>query len=153
MMLEVENRISAQLTNEDIREIGEMVERIKEKMPFLLQLAEADRTNIPAVDRAGKTFIADALQAARDKNEVLPNYVSVDELEKDLKLFDALSRVLAPLTQLYTAVEDTKRVAGAEAYTSAMVIYNMFQMASKMGVTEVDETVVRLAQSYLAQRR
>ncbi|MCH2043228.1 MAG: hypothetical protein MK212_03750 [Saprospiraceae bacterium] len=151
-MLEAENKISAQLTEDAIQEIAELVKQIKGKLPFLLELSANDRAKIPTVDRTGKAFISDALDAARAKNAVLPEYVSVDELEKDLKLFEALSRVLAPLAELYASLEDTKRVAGAEAYTSAMVIYNMFQMAAKMGVGEVNETVMNLTQSYLAQR-
>ena len=151
MTVEVSNRVSAELKEETIKEIEALVQQIEDKISFLTNISTDDRGRLPRVGRGQRLFIESTMRVAREKSEILPEYVDIDELQKDLELYNALGKVLAPVSRLQNKVWDTQVLAGAEAYTSALVVYNMFQMAAKMGVVGIDSAVLELAQYYSSQ--
>jgi len=148
MANENNNRISATLTQQDIDDIKHHVQQIESKLPFLVGLTTAERQRLPKIHRSNKIFVDDALRTAEENQSVIPDYVDIAELRKDLELYESLSKVLLPIQQLTEKLRDTQILAGSESYTSALVIYNMFQMAAKMGLPGMDTVVAQLAERF-----
>ncbi|MCP4438281.1 MAG: hypothetical protein GY810_04990 [Aureispira sp.] len=142
------NRLSARMSDETIKEVKDLIGQIEDKMSFLITLTEDERHQIPVMSRSTELFVADTLQTAHQCREALPAYVDVDELLKDVDLYDSLTRVLLPLNRLRDKIKDTKKLAGAEAYSSSSILYNMLQMAARMGVEDMDKAVLMLTQRY-----
>ncbi|MEP0983883.1 hypothetical protein NC980_25460, partial [Leptolyngbya sp. AS-A5] len=73
-----------------------------------------------------------SLQIRPSRNpDSLPRSFDVEEMRKDLELFQDLNQILMSLTQLQDMVNDTCMVVGSEAYTAALTVYDY---AKKSGV-------------------
>lgn len=145
------NRISAGLSPTDIQDILAAINTITNKMPFLIGLTAEERKVLPKINRQNKLFVDDSLQACNNNTSLLPNYISVAEMQKDYDLYRSLEQVLQPLAQLYEKVRDTQTLAGSEAYSSALMIYKMFQMAAGVGMPGMDTIVAQLSERFAGQ--
>jgi hypothetical protein len=63
----------------------------------------------------------------------MPAFVNVEELKKDLTLYDQLDDVIILAQKLMSKLLDTQMLAGSEAYTSALVAYRVIQTAAGAG--------------------
>jgi hypothetical protein len=97
---------------------------IREKLPFLIDLTAEERKSLPKLGDKSRAFVSKALEVATQNPDFLPRSFDLDEMRRDIELFDALYPVLLSLTQLQELVDDTFIAAGSEAYTAALAIYN-----------------------------
>ena len=136
--------ISYELDKEVAEQVLAKTAEIEKLLPFLIGLNKDERKALPKM--AGKTrfFTSDALQAAEQNPELCPRYMDLEEMERDLALFDALSRISQPLRLLSRKLEDTTMAVGSEAYTVALAFYNTSKRAAKDGVPGAEEVAARL---------
>jgi hypothetical protein len=146
-----ENRISIELTTEVVAEVKALIDQIEGKLPFLVGLTTDERNNYPKLSRENELFVEETVRAADHNKAVLPPYIDTTEMEKDLALFQQLSRVMVRLSHVHAKIKDTMHIAGAEALATALVTNNMFQIAAKMGVEGMDVVSARLAEVFSAE--
>ena len=118
------NPISAQLSQTDRDAIDHAVTTIKQHLPFLVDLMREERAALPKMGDKSRAFVAKALEVASRNATFLPRSFEVEEMRKDLELYDDLYGLLLTLTQLQDMVDDTCIVVGSEAYTAALTVYN-----------------------------
>ncbi|WP_289053851.1 hypothetical protein [Carboxylicivirga marina] len=128
------NQISVTMPQEDVVEVIDLLKQIKEKMPFLTGVKPEQRKRLPKMDKRNYSFVQDVETAIKNDASILPSYVSPEEMSKDLKLYEQLEELLAPLAYLYDHVRDTQMLAGSEAYSNALMVYNMIKAANKAGL-------------------
>ncbi|MFN0201049.1 MAG: hypothetical protein ACKVTZ_05985 [Bacteroidia bacterium] len=145
------NRLSASLSANDVQDILAAIQTIESKLPFIIGLTTEERKTLPKINRQNKLFVDDALQACMNNATLLPNYISVGEMQKDYELYRSLEQVLQPLAQLYEKVRDTQMLAGSEAFSSALMVYKMFQMAAGVGMPGMETIVAQLAERFNGQ--
>ncbi|GBE95051.1 hypothetical protein [Nostoc cycadae] len=119
-----ENRISANLTAADRDAVMQAIATIKEKLPFLIDLTTEDRRTIVKMGDKSRAFVSKALEVATQNPNFLPRCFDIEEMRRDLALYEALYPVLLSLTQLQELVDDTCMASGSEAYTAALAVYN-----------------------------
>jgi len=119
-----ENRISANLTAADRDAVMQAIATIKEKLPFLIDLTTEDRRTIVKMGDKSRAFVSKALEVATQNPNFLPRSFDIEEMRRDLALYEALYPVLLSLTQLQELVDDTCMASGSEAYTAALAVYN-----------------------------
>lgn len=119
-----ENRISAKLSAADKDAVMQAIATIKEKLPFLIDLTTEDRRTIVKMGDKSRAFVSKALEVATQNPDFLPRSFDVEEMRRDLALYEALYPVLLSLTQLQELVDDTCMASGSEAYTAALAVYN-----------------------------
>ncbi len=73
-----------------------------------------------------------ALEVATQNPDFLPRSFDLEELRKDVQLFEAMYPIVVALTQLQELVDDTCLAAGSEAYAAALQVYN-YAKASGQG--------------------
>ena len=112
----------------------DLIQQINELMPFLTGLTPDQRKRLPKIDKRNKIFVNDVESAIKNDSSLLPSYVDPEEMSKDLKLYEQLEDLMTPLSYLYDRVRDTQMLAGSEAYSSALMVYNMVKAADKAGV-------------------
>lgn len=134
-----DNRISATLSQTDRDEILVAIKTIREKMPFLISLSAEESKSLAQIGDKRRAFVAAALALAEHNQNFLPRSFEVEEMRKDVELFNALESILLPLTQLTELIDGTVKVAGSEAYASALAVY---QYAKAGGVAEGLESAV-----------
>jgi len=139
-------RISATLTSTEKDAVLQAISTIKEKLSFLVDLSSDDRKTLPKMGDKSRAFVSKALEVAAQNPEFLPRSFDLDEMRKDVQLFEALYPVLLSLTQLQELVDDTTLAVGSEAYAAALQVYN-YAKASGQG-TGLDAMVVEMGQRF-----
>jgi hypothetical protein len=143
-----ENRISIELSTEIVGDVKTLVEQIEEKLPFLLSLTSDERNSFPKLTRENELFVEETIRSAESHKSVLPAYIHTEEMAKDLELFQQLGRIMVRLNYLHEKVKDTMHIAGAEALATALVTNNMFQIAAKMGVEDMENVSAKLSELF-----
>jgi hypothetical protein len=118
-----DNRISANLSPGDREAVMQAIATIREKLPFLVDLTTEDRRTIVKMGDKSRAFVSKALEVATQNPNFLPRSFDLEEMRRDLGLYEALYPVLLSLTQLQELVDDTCIAAGSEAYAAALAVY------------------------------
>ncbi|MBC6422653.1 MAG: hypothetical protein GDA38_14830 [Hormoscilla sp. SP12CHS1] len=118
------NRISASLTPEDKQAVLAAIDAIKEKLPFLLGLSPEESKSLLRLGDKSRGFVAKALEVATQNPDFLPRSFDIEEMRKDVELFEALYPITLALSQLQELLDDTVALAGSEAYMAALAVYN-----------------------------
>ena len=118
------NLISTSISPEQINEILAAVDRINAKLPTLVTLSNEELTSLPKVSYRNIDFIHEVLDFADTYPELIPPDIDVQEIRKDVKLIESLTKILIPIKKLVKKLEDSAILAGSEAYIPSLAIYN-----------------------------
>jgi len=138
------NRVNTVATAAQITAVKAAFQTILTNMPFLVGLTTDERKTLNAIDVNNKAFTEDALAAAVNNPTLVPGYLSVPNLQSDLTLFTQLDEISGLANQLCERVEDTRMLAGSEAYNVALSLYKSFGSAADAGVIGADSIVDKL---------
>lgn len=133
-----ENQLSHELNAQDLKEILNALQLIQTKLGFLVNLTPEERQAYPKMGDKTVAFVGKALEYAKDNQEFVPNYMDMQEFEKDMNLLGQLQKILRPIRKLEEGLSDTIMLAGSESYTAARVFYNSVKNARELNVTGVD---------------
>jgi len=145
------NLITATLSPDEVAEILESLEAIRQKLSFLVGLSPIERRRIAKMGHKSQTFVVKALDAATQYTDLMPACLDIEEARRDLALFEALHPVLQSINQLKELVEDTQTIAGSEAYAAARVAYSSIKTVGRS--RGLDEVVSDLARQFQRTRR
>src|SRR3712207_4825762 len=112
-------RISASLEARDRAEVLASLATLKEKLPFLLSLTAEERKALPKMGDRNVPFVKKALEVATQNPDFLPRSFDIDEMRKDVELFEAMYPLVIAFTQLQEMLDDTYMTVGSEAYSAA----------------------------------
>ncbi|QSJ15785.1 hypothetical protein JYQ62_28905 [Nostoc sp. UHCC 0702] len=143
--------ISATLAQKERDAVLQAIATIKEKLPFLIDLSAEERKALPKMGDKSRAFVGKALEVATQNPEFLPRSFDLEEMRKDVQLFEALYPLLLSLTQLQELVDDTSLAVGSEAYAAALQVYN-YAKASGQGAG-LDTVVVEMGQRFARKPR
>ncbi|MGC9400490.1 MAG: hypothetical protein ACP5HM_15325 [Anaerolineae bacterium] len=127
----VANRIQAEITQEDQQAVLDILAEIRERLPFLLNLTAEERQALPKMGEKSRAFVDEALALVREDPDLLPADFEVEELEKDIALYDRLQPILFAVLQLEDLLLSTTVAASSDAYSAALAIYERAQEAGK----------------------
>lgn len=145
------NRVNITATAAQITAVKTALQTITTNLPFLVGLTVDERIALPSIDVNNKAFTEDAINAGVNNATLIPSYVSVPNMQNDMTLFSQLDEVLGLVNQLQEKLEDTKLLAGSEAYTSALALYKLFGAAADSGVAGADAVVSQLRSRFAGQ--
>ena len=145
------NRINSTATAAQVTAVKTALQTIATNLPFLIGLTVEERMALPTIDVSNKAFTEDAIIAGLNNAALIPSYVSVPNMQNDMVLFNQLEEIIAVVNQLLEKLEDTKLLAGSEAYVSALALYKLFGAASDAGVPGSDAIVAQLKTRFAGQ--
>lgn len=125
------NRVSVEFSAEDQKAILDAIALIRQKLPFLVGLTADERRALPRLGDKSRAFVARALEIAGQNPDFLPRTFEVQEMRRDVELFEKLYPIALSLRQLDELLEDTTTVVGAEAYGAALTVYNFGRYSGK----------------------
>lgn len=70
-----------------------------------------------------RAFVQKALEVATQHREALPSSFDLDEMQRDIELFEAIYPIAMEFNQLQTEINDTLAAVGSDAYAAALQIY------------------------------
>ena len=126
-------QISTTLNKADREAVMAAVNTIKEKLPFLVDLSAEERKALPKMGDKSRAFVSKALEVATQNPDFLPRSFDVEELRKDVQLFEAMYPIVVALTQLQELVDDTCIAVGSEAYAAALQMYTYAKASGNTG--------------------
>ena len=118
------NFISSTISQDQINEIISAIDRINAKLPSLVSLTNEELSSLPKVSMQNIDFIHEVLDFADTYPDLVPTHIDVQEIRKDLRLIESISKILKPMKQLVKKLEDSALLAGSEAYIPSLAIYN-----------------------------
>ena len=140
--------ISAEITQEVIDQIAADLADIQAKLPFAVKLSPAAKKAMPKLEDARSPFVSKCIFYARKEPKIIPPFTNLDELERDLKLFNNLQDIAKEVNRLADIVNDTRIAAGSDAYSAALTIYNSAKQAAKMNIPGTKAIVDDLKTSF-----
>ncbi|BAZ01634.1 hypothetical protein NIES37_56380 [Tolypothrix tenuis PCC 7101] len=126
-----DNQVSAKISTADREAVMEAISTIRQKLPFLIDLSTEERKALPKLGDKSRAFVSKALEIAAQNPDFLPRSFDVDEMRRDIELFEALYPILLSLTQLQELVDDTSVAVGSEAYAAGLLVYNYAKASGK----------------------
>ena len=145
------NRINITATVAQITAVKTALQTINTNLPFLIGLTTEERIALPSIDVNNKAFTEDAINAGLNNAALIPPYISVTSMQNDMTLFNQLDALAASVNQLLEKIEDTKLMAGSEAYSAALGLYKILGAAADAGVPGTDAIVSQLKTRFAAQ--
>lgn len=145
------NRLNITATAAQITAVKTAVQTINTSLPFLIGLTTTERSSLPAINVNNKAFTEDAINAGVNNPTIVPTYLSLANMQNDLTLFTQLDELVGIVNQLCEKLEDTRLLAGSEAYVSALTLYKLFGSASDAGVAGTDAIVTQLKARFTGQ--
>ena len=143
-----DNRLSLTISPADLTTVNTAGQTIATTLSFLIALTEEERERLFGVNVNNKVFIEEAFEEAQNNGTILPGYIQVAELEKDLTLFNQLGDLLSYLRNLLQKMEDTQRLAGHEAYALSLAIYQLYKSAAEAGIPGAAASYERLRERF-----
>lgn len=126
-----DNRISASLSQADRDAVMKAIATIRDKLPFLVDLTTEERRSLPKMGDKSRAFVSKALEVATQNQDFLPRSFDLEEMRRDVEMFEALYPLLLSLNQLQELMDDTYVAFGSEAYAAALLVYNYAKASGK----------------------
>jgi len=146
------NRVNATATAAQLTAVKAAFQTILTNLPFLVGLTAEERKTLNAIDVNNKAFAEDALNAAVNNPTLVPAYLSVPNMQNDLTLFAQMDEISGLANQLCERIDDTKMLAGSEAYNVALSLYKSFGSAADAGVLGADSIVDKLKTRFASSK-
>ena len=142
------NRLDIVATEAQITAAKNSLVQFDAQFPFLIGLTVEEKTTLPAINVDNKIFTEDAINAAVNNMDMLPGYLSVSGVQTDMKLFNQLDELVPMVRKQLEKLEDTRFLAGSEAYSTALMIYKLFGAAAESGIPGADAIVAQLRERF-----
>ena len=131
----ISNRISIQIPPKELQSALQKLAEVSATLePYLIALTADERRQIPKMSDGNAPFVEKALRYAKGQPELAPAYLKIEEMDIDFKAVNDLAKVFQEVTRLGSAIDDTIKLAGSEAWMAALTYYNSVKMGTKLNV-------------------
>jgi hypothetical protein len=131
----MENLISVEFPDADVQEIKTNILHIKGKLPQgLVTLTPEERRAYVKMGDKSIAFVEKALDTAQSFPQLLPVFVDIAEFKKDVEAVKVMKTILRQLEEITILLDDSILLAGSEALTAALSIYNVAKDAARRDV-------------------
>lgn len=142
------NRIDTVISEASINSIKTNLQHISSLLP-VYSLTADEKKSFRGMDAANKAFTEDCINQLRSNGaETMPSYIKIDNLIADLKLFEQLDILKSMLNQVMSQINTAQRIAGKEAYDTALKAYELYETAAKSGVPGSKSSFEQLNQRF-----
>jgi len=142
------NRIDTVMTSAQITDVKNAIDTINSALSFSVSLTTEERASLPKISVANKSFTEDAINALANNASIFPAYLDVKLMQNDLKLYQQLDELAIMLRQTLELIEDTRILAGSEAYVAALSVYKLVGAAASAGVQGTDTIYEQLRERF-----
>lgn len=117
------NYISGALDDQTRTQIMDDLADIRAQMPFLIKMAAKTKRAMPKMGDKSRAFVHKALEVATQHQDSLPRSFNLEEMNRDVALFDAMYAIAMEFRQLEAEIDDTLVAVGSDAYSAALQVY------------------------------
>ena len=117
------NYISGELTSQNRDKILADLAEIRARLPFIIEVASKLKRSMPKMGDKSRAFVHKAMEVAIQHSDYLPRSFDLEEMQRDVALFEAMYPIAMELNQLQTEIDDTLVAVGSDAYSAALQVY------------------------------
>lgn len=125
----ISNKVTGTLSPEAKEVIFAAIDEILENLPFAIDLTVEERKRLSKMGDGGWAFVERAHNLAVRNPDFLPRTFSVEEMTRDVELFQDMHPLVQAVKQMYERIEDTYKAVGADAFSEALAVYNYAKMS------------------------
>ncbi len=144
----LENKIDAVVTEDNKTAVANAVQAVRDALPFLLDLTPDERRNMAKLGDKSVAFVTKALELANQNSDFLPGSFNIEEMRKDVNLYNDLHAIRGSIVQLQELLEDSIMQAGNEAYSAALVVYH-YAKSTRMHSEGLDALVDEMSKRFV----
>jgi hypothetical protein len=146
--------VSYQIPDEDMTVLKDNIRLLEEKVSgFSVSLMASDRQALQKLGDRSLPFTDHAFLLGSERKEILPEFLDMDEFGKDLVLCKQTKELIKMLEVVMERLVDTYIAAGADAYASARIIYDVAKSAAKANKPGAKVVVEELRKRYIKNRK
>ncbi len=144
-----ENRIELNITEEEQTQVNEAINVLEQVlMPKLFVLEKSEKADLLRMGDKSVAFVGKSLEIAKQDAVLLEAFIDVPALEKDVAAITSLRALSFKVDRIASAIDDSKALAGHEAYNASLMVYSLMKNAAKMGHPGAKEKVAELKQRF-----
>lgn len=149
-----ENRFDLTLTTDEEAKVDAAIEvLVTVLLPKLFVLEKSEKADLLRMGDKSVAFVDKSLEIARQDNALLEAFVDVPALERDVDAIARLRALSFKIDRIASAINDSKALAGHEAYSTSLMVYSLMKNAAKMGHPGAKEKVEELKQRFPRTRK
>jgi hypothetical protein len=133
-----DNKISASISAQDMTDIMAAFATIKTKLPFLINLTQAEKRRMPNIGTERGGMVETFTSEMGLHPDLIPTFVEMDELAKDKALLIQLETLRSCANELCEGINDTHQAVGSDMYLAYLSFYNNVKQAAKRAVVGAD---------------
>lgn len=130
----MENKVNAVVDAATKTKIEASVDSIQADLPFLIEMTTEQGKRIQKMEDGRVEFVRKALTLALADSRISPQFFSLEDANKDVALCQSLDSIIIKVKKLLKLLEDTRSIAGGEALSAALEIYNTTKRGAAKGV-------------------
>ena len=142
------NRINVVMTDAQVTAVKNAIATINSTISFSVSLTTDERKTLPKISVANKSFTEDAINVLANNAALFPAYLDLNLMQNDIKLYQQLDELATVLRQTLERIEDTRILAGSEAYVAALTVYKMIGAAAAAGIEGTDTIYEQLRERF-----
>ena len=116
--------------------------------PKVKSLTVAERRELPKMGDKTVAFVEKTREYGGQNPHLVPVFVDMAMFDADLSGGTLLARYIRALKPLVSAMEDSRMLAGSEAYQAALMIYHNVKMAAAAGIANAKAVYEDLASRF-----
>jgi hypothetical protein len=141
---------TAEITDADMQTALAALQTLQETLaPYLVNLSTDQKRGLAKMGSKSIDFVSKTLSYANAHPQFRPAFVDLDEFSQDVAAFSKLRLLQQPMSQFFDMVDDSLALAGSDALTAALAIYQTIKTAAKLNVlgagTIADDLAARFA--------
>ena len=142
-----QNKISAVLDPAIKADIINLINDIKSKLPFAVNLTPTERRKLRKMGPKSVDYVNQCYASVSNFPNVFPGTFNASNFDEDMKLIAALEDVNQQLQSLYESINDTVMTAKSDAMKQADEVYKYLKQAAD-GDVAVSELVKNIGKRF-----
>lgn len=127
------NQVSIGNIEDDLKVIQDAMSVLEQKLkPLLVKISASERQELPKMGAKTLSFVIKATEYAENNPSLVPQFIDLKEVRKDISAVSTLRMLAGPLQSLSDMLNDTMLLAGSEAYSAALAFYGSVKYAARL---------------------
>ena len=136
----MENKVTNPMPEEKYQRVQKLIDALYEELDtVVLPLSEDDKKEMQRLGAKTMEFVRNSVKHAKLTPELVPSYIDVNEMEKDLITTEQMRDISLRLEKLSNLVGDTYVLAGSELYDSSLIFYHSVKGGVRANIPGAEE--------------
>ena len=130
-----------------------MQEVIKALAPYVVALTPAQRHKLAKSGNKTFSFIDKAMKYAQQNPDLLPGFVTAEEMKQNMDNYTVMLGLLQVATQISSSLSDTTMQGSSDSYSLSLDFYNSAKQGAKKNIPNAKDIYKNLSARFPGRKR